>query len=280
MKVRTRLLLLVLLASTVVMIHPGDSEALWILYDDFSGGTIDPAKWFGNEATGGPTNPTTEMSRVIVSQKLRMLLSQYGSTTSDSGTSSGAVRLSVTNPSGIKGLQAKVAVIQAETDPCPANPSTTVRGRAQIVGALFNDGTSTGASDRTGDILAGVQKIRDTVLGDVIQPFLIRCTNSTCSGIAGLATTPPLPTNFTTTWTLGITHTMSFLWDKVTKTVTYGVKPPLSPKETVAAVYTASDAAAPVLDFKQVDLNHSAANCTSGQTQVLMEATFDLVKTQ
>jgi hypothetical protein len=262
------------------MLHPGDSEAQWILYDDFSGGTIDPAKWFGNESTGGPTNPTTEISRVIESQKLRMLLNQYGSTTSDSGTSGGAVRLSVTSPSGIKGMQAKVAVIQAETDLCLANPSTGVRGRAQIVGALFNDGTGPGSPDRTGDILAGVQKIRDTVLGDVIQPFLVRCSNSTCSSNTGITTTPPLPTTFITTWTPGTKHKMSFLWDKATKTVTYAVKPPASPKEVIAAVYVASDAAVPVLDFKHVDLNLSAANCTSGQTQTLMEATFDLVSTQ
>jgi hypothetical protein len=81
---------------------------------------------------------------------------------------------------------------------CSANPSTGVRGRAQVIGSLFNDGTSPGAGDRTGDIFAGLQQILDTVLGAVFQPFLLRCTNASCSTF--VAVDPSAPLSFVTTF--------------------------------------------------------------------------------
>ena len=266
-----------LLASTMLTIRPGVSYAQFVLYDDFSGGAIDPARWFGSELTGGAANPTTELSRLVKSQALTMQLTQYGSTSSDSGTSSGEVRLRVTNPTGITGMQASVAVLQADSESCPANPSTT-RGRAIVAGMLFNNGDSTGAADRTGDVFAGIQMIRDTILGDVIQPLLNRCTNTGCTANAALSTTPPLST-FSTTWTPGTSLTLSFVWDQPNKTLSYRVKSPTT-KEVKNAVYTASDSAAPVVDFKQLLLSNSAANCTSDQMRTLMKATFDSVKTR
>jgi len=262
------------LASTMLMIRPGTSDAQFVPYDDFRGNAIDPAKWFGSELTGGAANPTTELSRLVRGEALTMQLTQYGNTSSNSGTSSGEVRLRVTDPAGITGMQANVTVLQADAEPCPANPATVVRGRAMVAGMLFNNGESTGPTDRTGDVFAAVQLIRDTLLGDVIQPLLNRCTNSACTANAALSTTPPLST-FATRWTPGTPIKVIFVWDQAPKMLTYRVKSPASPREVQHAVYTASDAAAPVLDFKQLLSSNSAVNCTSGQMRTLMKASFD-----
>lgn len=265
----------ILVAAAALLTGPAVSQAQWVLYDKFSGTLIDHEKWFGNEATGGPQNPTTEIAREIRAGRLRMLLNQHGNDGSDSGTSGGQVRLQMTTPGGVIGMKAKVIVNQANSDECPANVSALVRGRAQVSGAIFNDGTSTGSGDRTGDIVAGVQKILDTKLGMVIQPFLVRCTNSTCGSTAGI--NPLAPASFVTTWSPGSVDTVSWLWDKTNNRVVY-TSTTLVGKEVLEIAYTADDSTPPVLDFKQLSLNHSAANCTGTQTRTFMDASFDGVK--
>jgi hypothetical protein len=40
-----------------VRLREGNSRAQLVLYDNFGKGTIDPAKWWGGNADGGPDSP-------------------------------------------------------------------------------------------------------------------------------------------------------------------------------------------------------------------------------
>jgi hypothetical protein len=171
-------------------------------------------------------------------------------------------------------MQAKVKVIQADVTACAGNPSTTIRARAQIVGGFFNDGSSTGPSDRTGDIIAGVQKIRDTIQGDVIQVFIVRCPDASCS-----FTTSVAGQNFLTPWSEGQVHAMSVLWDKPNKQFIYAIVEGKN-TEQLTLPYSQNDSPLPVNNFKQLSINNSAANCAGSQKRSSMTAVFDTVMMQ
>jgi hypothetical protein len=273
---RTSALALMFLLAALVLGHPAASDAQLVLYDDFSSSLIDPTKWLGTVAVGGAANPTTESARVIKSGRLELRLNQYGLSTSDTGTSTGQYRISVPNPTPITTWQAAVTVLSADVEACPTNLSTTVRARAQVSGGFFNDGTSSGANDRTGDVIAGVQKIADTVLGNVIQAFIVRCTDASCS------TTGPLSglssQVFATAWAPNKGHTLTLTWDATGNQFVYAVKPVFGGStETITLPYAESDAKSPIVPFRQLVVNNSAANCNGSQKHAFMDVHFDSV---
>ena len=93
---------------------------------------------------------------------LHLALTSWGSAASDSGSILSRQGLNITQrgtPGGsgsITGLKARVAIVNARAQDCPSNLETSAPSRrdTQVIGAFFNDGTSTGPSDRTGDIIA------------------------------------------------------------------------------------------------------------------------------
>jgi len=268
------------LISLFTLGHPSVSSAQLTLYDDFGGGIIDPERWFGTGQDGGVANPTTEVVRAIKSGRLQLRLNQYGSENSDSGTSTGQVRLNIPNGGSITTLQAIVTVTSADVGACATNPSTTVRARAQVDGGFFNDGSSTGPADRTGDIIAGIQKMSDTALGNVIQAFIVRCTNASCSATGAVAGSGSQV--FTTAWAPNQSHALTVQWDAANHQFIYSVRHALrtflfGKTETITLPYVESDAHAPVVPFRQLVVNNSAANCTGGQQHAFMDVFFDQV---
>ena len=192
-------------ALLAVAVSVPTSAVALTLYDNFAGPLIDPSKWFGTDAFGGSSNPTTEFPRQIVWGSLRLAATQYGLANTDSGASSSAIRLRVSqNPASITTMQARVTVTAGNAEVCPTNTSATSKGRAQIVGAFFNDGTSSGAGDETGDIFAGIQMAVDGTLGNVVEAFFSRCTNAGCSNSTVLTVQ-----QFTTTWALNRADTLT-----------------------------------------------------------------------
>jgi hypothetical protein len=266
-------LALMIVIAALVLGYPAVSNAQLVLYDDFRSGVIDPTKWLGTDATGGPGNPTTEVARRIEHAKLELRLNQYGLNNSDSGTSGGQVRLAVHNPAPITTMQAAVTVLSGAALACPTNASATVRSRAQIVGSFFNDGSSTGTGDRTGDIIATIQKVADATLGDIIQAVISRCPDASCSSTTTLSVQ-----TFTTTWAPYHAHTLTLTWDAANNQFVYSAKPVLGRVETISLAYSQTDSAPPGLNFKQLSVNNSAANCNGSRQHAFMDALFDSVK--
>lgn len=264
---------LMCLIAALVLGYPAPSDAQLVLYDDFSSRVIDPAKWFGTAATGGPANPTTEVTRRIRLGKLQLRLNQYGLTTSDSGTSGGQYRLAIHDPVPITTLQARVIVRRAEADVCPTNTAAVARSRARVVGAFFNDGSSTGPGDRTGDIIAGVQKVADAAQGNLIQAFIARCPNASCSPSG----TTLVFQDFVRTWAANQAHALTVTWEAANHQFVYSVKPVVGKSETITLPYSQSDADPPATNFKQLDVNNAAANCNGSRKHAFMDALFDSV---
>ena len=260
---------LLLIVPIVLLGFFGVSQAL-TLYDDFNVKPINPAKWSGSEGSAGPAAPNTETARKLAGKQLSISLTLWGRTDSNTGNAGNqSNRLAVTNPVPVTTIQADVTVKSAKVVGCAAN-TTSTRARAQVLGAFFNDGTSTGAGDRTGDIIAGTQSVRDSLLGDRIEGFITRCTNAGCTII-----TNPASVTFIASWVQGVANTLSVQWDKPNKQFIYI----LNGSEQHNLTYTFTDTNGPVVDFKQVAANNSAASCLgpAPRASAIMKALFDNV---
>lgn len=141
-----------------------------------------------------------------------------------------------------------------------------------LTGSFFNDGSSTGPGDRTGDILAVMQKRLDHN-GNQITVSLSRCTEPGCPTSTLLSSF-----TFTSTWTPGRAHTLRLEWDAAGNRFLFTVNPGKSSEESTALTYTASDSLPPVVNFKQIRAQNRAANCLSERKKVVMQALFDTVK--
>jgi len=251
----------------------GISQAQLVLYDDFTKKPINPAKWSGSEGSGGPLAPDTETTRKLAGKHLEIDLTTWGRTDSNTGNAGfQSSRLNVTNPGPITTIQADVTVKKATVVGCTAN-TTSTRAEARVLGGFFNDGTSTGPGDRTGDILAGIQSHRDTLAGDKIVAYITRCTNLGCT-----TSTITTSVTFTGSWVQGVANSLSVRWDKPNKQFIYTLNPGGSQEQHVLT-YTLSDANGPVTDFKQLAASAVAASCLgpAPRTSAVMQALFDNV---
>ena len=265
---------LIILLGALALGHPGVGEAQLVLYDNFSSGLIDPTKWFGTDGTGGVANPSTEAERLIKFGRLEMRLNQYGLSTSDSGSTTGLVHLRVTNPAPITTIQASVTVLSGEADACPTNTSgAAFTARAEVTGNFFNDGSSTGAGDLTGDIFARVGLAVDATAGDVIQAAVTRCSNPACSSSSFVGSLQ----TFTGGWTINKPQTLTLSWDVANKQFVFSAQPSRGSVESHSIPYTLSDSSPSGGPTKALRIFNSAANCNGSQLHAFMDAMFDNV---
>lgn len=262
-----------LIVPLVLLGFVGASQAQLVLYDDFNKKPINPAKWLGGDGNAGPLAPNTEAVRKLTGKKLYIALTSWGRTDSNTGTAGNqANRLAVINPIPITTMQAEVTVKSATVVGCTAN-TTSTRARAQINGSFFNDGTSSGPGDRTGDIIASMQSHRDSIAGDQVVGSFSRCTNAACTNI----TTPSIVT-FIASWVQGAATTQRVQWDQPNHQFIYTLNPGGS-QEQHSLAYAFADANAPVGNFKQLSVNNTAASCMgpAPRASALMTALFDNV---
>ena len=255
-------ILTMLLGALILLGHPTASSAQTVLYDDFNTGVIDPAKWSGFAGGGG--GPATEVARLIESGALRMQITQYGRSDTDAGSSFGANNLNVMNPVPITALQAIVTVTNAKAQACATNVGLG-NTAAGLLGVFFNDGTSTGPSDQTGNITAHLHQVRDALAGFVFRAFLIRCTDTTCSNQETV-----IGTQFNSTWALGQSRKLRLTWDAANDQFIFLASP-----ETVILPYVLNDSAPPVAqNFKTLSVDAIPANCNGGPEALLSRGTL------
>ena len=240
------------------------------LFDDFNVKPINPTKWAGSERDFGPEAPNEEATRKIANGKLEIDLTSYGRMDSDSGSAGTAnSKLEGIGVTGPYFWGADVTVKSVKAVGCAAN-ATSTRSGARILGEFFNDGTSSGPGDRTGDIFAGIESRRDTITGNHIVGFVGRCTNAGCT-----TTTTLVFHEFTTVWTKGAAHTLLIQWVPLADFFLLQV----DLQEDFMASYTVSDTDAPVHFSRQVGAANSVANCQSGpRASATIKALFDNVK--
>ena len=278
--------ILAALAALAWLTQPSDAQ--FVLYDNFEAGGIDPARWQGFINEGTFAGPTEEAHRLVENGSLRVHLVSWG----DDATNTGSVRsrngVNVTQlgtPGGsgfITGLKAKVTVVGADTQDCPTNPETAAPslGRAQLIGAFFNDGSSGGAGDRTGDIIAVFELQRRKDGTNRIVATVNRCPNSGCTPGSNPIAVTGNPAALTTTWDANTPLTLKMVWNQAGGKFAFTVTNPVTlATETVATTYTPTitQGGPPVSDIKSVRLLNDVENCSGDRKSVSMDALFDNV---
>ena len=87
---------------------------------------------------------------------LAMSLRREGETDRNTGSRTSSTFLNIANPAGIAQIQALMGVLDVLVGKCQAN-TTPSEARLLIGMTSFNDGSSTGPGDRTGDYNARVR---------------------------------------------------------------------------------------------------------------------------
>jgi hypothetical protein len=261
---------LTLLTGVILIGAPAQSRAQ-VIFDPFTNPLINPDRWHGFEDSGDTGTSNTETSRSIQNGQFQMSLTSYGTTSSNSGQAGFAsTRLRLNNPAGLTVMVVQVTGTQATAQACAANTSSS-EARARLLGAFFNDGSSTGPNDRKGDVLAEMQMILDSKDGQIFDLTVFRCLDSQCAFTSVLGSI-----QFATHWTIGQKRMIVLAWDKPNKRFLGFVDFQQPNQEMQNVSYGAlPDANPPVFDLKGLTITTVMANCTAGRTKSQMTALFD-----
>lgn len=201
---------------------PRPAHAQPTLYDDFSGDKLDPDKWFGEQGVRpGEGQGGLELVRQIQDGSLLMSHRVAGGnpTMGSFVISRNRLRFPLAIANSITAAQADVTVTDFTVTKCSVPPSGDSQVDAGLVEVLFNDGSSTGPNDETGDISLQLVLVRE---GHSIDPpdilrataHFIRCTNATCTtGTRFDRDLGPV--------SVGTTVTLRWRWDKANKAILF-----------------------------------------------------------
>lgn len=263
--------LLAFCAGIFVVMLPGMGQAQLTLYDNFNSASINPDNWHGSQNQPGASAPITETSRRITAKKLELQAVSYGEDTSDVGTApSGIQALRVNDPSSVTAMQVRVTVQNALAQTCAANASLA-QARAGIFGVFFNDGSSTGSEDETGDVRLLFELRRDSSGARIIRASITSCDDPGCDNFTVVDSH-----TFTTSWKVGVPRTLRLEWDQANDQFLVTLNPGTAGEETGTLSYSGlSDADPPVNDRKELRVQTIPVNCTASRTKASMTAHFD-----
>jgi hypothetical protein len=133
----------------------------------------------------GRNDDSLEVKREIKGNRLEMGYRVMGSIASNTGALSAQNRLFTKNPSAITQIETDFKVVSLFTDRCQANPNSTRVRPAAIDLNKFNDGSTTGGTDMTGDHFVRVLVNREADSSDsegvlTASAFLFRCSDPVC----------------------------------------------------------------------------------------------------
>jgi hypothetical protein len=233
---------------------PSPREA-FAVYEDWTNLTIRSDRWRGSEQGGGQ-----EIVRKVRHLHLAMRYRMEGFTSTDIGFAIGGNTLATANPGQITQLAADAKVAAITTMECAANPRLTRTRALRLQIVKFNDGASTGPTDRTGDMMGRVQVVRDS---DSLDPpdvlkvdgSVHRCQNADCSDVKRFGGMHNLgPVN------VGAKFQIRVIWDKANKQFLFG----FNTNADVPVPYTQNDALPAVAPAATLDQVSTPANCTTG----------------
>lgn len=251
-------------------VHPAYAQST--LYDDFSSSRLNANKWFGRQFVQGG-NGGLELTRKSQQGQLFMFHRVLGGTAANIGQHIGRNQIEILNPNSITAMRFDVRVTAVRLRGCTVGGADRSNTRARMSGFLFNDGTSTGPRDSTGDVSMAVEVLRrttDTDPPDVldIQGFLTRCQDAVCSASPVLAIADLGSTSIGTPVTLR--------WNWVPTTNRVNVQKDSNP--VLSLVYPPANELPPVNVSKRLEVRVDAANCTVGPRPFAeMGAFFDNV---
>jgi hypothetical protein len=306
----TALYAAVLLAvvAVVAWTAPARGQALGA-YDAFSSGALDPGRWRGYEgviagtesrdahynggyrdapggagASAGP-NSIGESQRRVVGGQAQVTLTSWKRYGFGGGYSHGKARAGLrmthpglSNPSSplVTTLRASLTVAGVTAEPPdPGGCSVYSAARAQVFGHFFNDGSSTGPGDLTGDVFASLsleRGVEQTSAGPVARNFLEarvgRCNTPACR-IRWSAI------QFTRAWTVGAAHVLTITWQPASNRFAFTVSGGGIPAETRTLAYTYADAAPPRGYAYDLRVESQPGFCGNGEVLIWEPASID-----
>ncbi|HEV8616677.1 MAG TPA: hypothetical protein VGU22_14400 [Methylomirabilota bacterium] len=254
---------------------PARGQSLGV-YDDFSSGQLDPVLWYGYEYVVDGTSTRAvavgsglidypsdegffgpkdlESTRGVIGGQAQITLASDKRSGFSSQYTQGAGRsgLRINHPAladhspAITTLRATVKVAEASV------PAVDCLGKqnaanAQLFGHFFNDGTSGGSADLTGDVQALVKlerRVESTTSGpvvrNVIEASLFRCNAADCRYIK-----PVAAATFARTWTVGASHVVAIVWRPGSNAFTFSVSGGGLSGESRTIGYTMADTVPP-----------------------------------
>jgi hypothetical protein len=247
------------------LVAPATAQVL--LYDDFSGGLIDPERWIPSVSVAGNIY---EMGRLILGEELLQFLMVNGGNRSDIGGAFGRheLRFARTDFTALV-FEATVQTYLVTGCPTPGSQASVVFVDAPLT--LFNDGTTTAPNDQTGDIAARIEIFRSSDSTDppeLLQTLgqLTRCADPTCATreTIGVVSLGPVA--------LGQRNTYTFFWDAFSRFVAFwkNAEPPQIIPYSQNIAFRRS--------FRSLGVAGLAANCTAApRPSALVLATIDNV---
>jgi hypothetical protein len=164
-----------------VAVMPLDQEP-WAVYENWSKPTIRSDRW------RVWTSIAHEARREVKDSNLLMRFRFEGATSSNDGGIVATQAFQMLNPSAVNAIKVKFLVKNYTVVGCEVdNPFWSTRIRpADITLKKFNDGTSSGPGDLTGDHIVRLVVNRESVTTDprgvmTVMAFLARCKDPTCS---------------------------------------------------------------------------------------------------
>lgn len=127
-------------------------------YDAFNGDRINPDLWIGT----GVNEFTLDVMRAVESGDLRLANRSYGDRTVTGGRVNRNVRLRFSNSNAVHTVAGLFRVNSLELVGCSVGTGTSTQAEIRIDGYFFNDGTSSGPGDETGDVWIQIRLDRNT----------------------------------------------------------------------------------------------------------------------
>ena len=273
------LIAFLMVAAAVSLPVPARGQALSV-YDAFGAGELDPVRWRGYEYTLDGTSSRTvalfggyddapgysgesfygpssigESRRRVLNRQAQVALTSSKRGGFQGTTSHGKARagLRMNHPgladsALVTTLRASVTVagVSAEPpDPVTENCGWYNSARAQVFGHFFNDGSSAGPGDLTGDVFASVsleRRVEETSAGpvvrDVVEARVGRCNTPECRMTWEAIL-------FTRTWTVGAAHVLTITWQPDADRFQFTVSGGGVAVESRTVAYTVADSAPP-----------------------------------
>jgi hypothetical protein len=196
-----------------------------------------------------------------------MSLRREGETDRNTGSRTSSTFLNIANPAGIGQIEAIMGILDVLVGKCQAN-STPSEARLLIGLTAFNDGSSTGPGDRTGDYNARVQAVRRSNSTDApgiltLEGLITRCQDAACSteqqiALKDLGVSP----------STGVAFSMRLIWEASNNRFLAGA----NANGNVVLPYTANDALPAGQPSAGIEIRNSTANCTAGATEADLDA--------
>lgn len=236
-----------------------------VIYDDFGGSFINPAKWNVFSPCATPT--TYDCVREQRDEALRLGLRAYSSNTSDTGISFSDSAVQFRNPGLINTIQVKTTINSFSSASCPANPEAA-HPQFLVSGAYFNTGSGTFQDDVQAYVMIERRTDDPSLPQSTLRVAAFMSVGTTFFNNVDLGTVQT-----------GEEATLTLTWNRASKTfvaqIVRQLTTPLVEQQTMS--YSQPDSLPPSFLFRRIQVGTYVPNCTANVAFAAMKARIEAV---